>query len=257
VHRDHYTQAVAIRREFGTRVELGLAERPTLEALQAPGSRPLASQIARLPEHGASELADVIARHLGRRNVDRDHWETPDAWITGGQIPLSGGPVLEAVETPGHTAGHVVFYDLAAGLLFAGDHVLPTITPSIGFEPAPTAAPLAAFLDSLAVVRARPDAQLLPAHGPVTGSVHARVDELVRHHEQRLEEMAAVAADRGAVTAAEVARSVPWTRRRRSLDELDPFNAMLAIFETVAHLDLLAAQGRLQVAVTDGLRRYR
>jgi glyoxylase-like metal-dependent hydrolase (beta-lactamase superfamily II) len=35
-----------------------------------------------------------------------------------------------------------VFADHAAGLLFAGDHVLPRITPSIGFEPVPAAQPL-------------------------------------------------------------------------------------------------------------------
>lgn len=37
VHRDHYTQAVAVRREFGTRVSLGIGERPTLELLTSPG----------------------------------------------------------------------------------------------------------------------------------------------------------------------------------------------------------------------------
>ena len=45
-----------------------------------------------------------------------------------------GARVLEAVATPGHTKGHLVFHDLDAGLLFSGDHVLPTISPSIGFE---------------------------------------------------------------------------------------------------------------------------
>lgn len=256
VHRDHYTQAVSVRREFGTRVELGLGERPTLELLQSPGARPLASQLERLPGHGAAGLAELIERHLLHRDVERHHWETPDAWITAGTIELPGGPSLQAVETPGHTAGHLVFHDLATGLLFAGDHVLPTITPSIGFEPVPTEAPLAAFLGSLAVVRSRPDARLLPAHGPVTDSVHARVDELVQHHEQRLAEMAAVLADLGAATAADVAGRVPWTRRHRSLDGLDPFNQMLAVFETAAHLDLLVAQGRARLAVSEGLRRY-
>lgn len=256
VHRDHYTQAVAVRREFGTRVELGLGERPTLESLQAPGSRPLAAQLAWLPRHGAPDLAETIAGYLGRRNVERHHWETPDAWIAAGVIALPGGPELEAVETPGHTAGHMVFHDRAGGLLFAGDHVLPTITPSIGFEPVPTQAPLAAFLASLALVRSRPDAQLLPAHGPVTGSVHARVDELVRHHEQRLAEMADVVAAAGSATATDVATQVTWTRRHRALGDLDPFNRMLAIFETAAHLDLLVAQGRLAVSESDGRRRY-
>jgi len=31
VHRDHYTQAVQLRREFGSRISLGIGERPSLE----------------------------------------------------------------------------------------------------------------------------------------------------------------------------------------------------------------------------------
>jgi len=37
---------------------------------------------------------------------------------------------------------------------------------------------------------------------------------------------------------------------------LDPFNAMLAVAETGAHLDLLVAQSRLTKTVVDGIRRY-
>ena len=150
----------------------------------------------------------------------------------------------------------MVFHDPANGLLFAGDHVLPTITPSIGFEPVLSPNPLGDFLDSLATVRARPDARLLPAHGPVTDSVHKRVDELVAHHGKRLDETLAAIA-RGAVSAYDVASQLTWTRRERTLDELDPFNQMLAIAETAAHLELLAAQGRLAYDDVDGLRCYR
>jgi glyoxylase-like metal-dependent hydrolase (beta-lactamase superfamily II) len=60
-------------------------------------------------------------------------------------------------------------------MLFS-DHVLPHITPSIGVETVPTEAPLASFLESLALVRTLPDLMLLPAHGPVTRSSHARVE---------------------------------------------------------------------------------
>jgi glyoxylase-like metal-dependent hydrolase (beta-lactamase superfamily II) len=140
-------------------------------------------------------------------------------------------------------------------LLFAGDHVLPTITPSIGFEPIPTADPLGAFLNSLALVRSRPDATLLPAHGPVTDSVHARVDELVAHHGARLDE-AEAGLRHGGTTAYDVAGQLKWTRRGRSLDDLDPFNQMLAIAETDAHLRLLLAQGRARSVDDEGVRRY-
>ena len=98
----------------------------------------------------------------------------PDEWIAAGQDFDLGTRTLTAITTPGHTRGHVVFADAAAGLLFAGDHVLPHITPSIGFEEAPSAACRCGdYLQSLNVVRRLPDMRLLPAHGPVSPSTHA------------------------------------------------------------------------------------
>ena len=57
-----------------------------------------------------------------------------NGWPPHQEIELKSR-TLRVVPTPGHTQGHVVFTDSASGLLFAGDHVLPHITPSIGFEP--------------------------------------------------------------------------------------------------------------------------
>lgn len=256
VHRDHYTQAVAVRREFGARVELGRGERPTLDLLQEPDRSPLEVQLDALRMCGAGSLADLIGAHAAGQPVDRTDWELPDAWLDEGPLTLPGGRVLAAVATPGHTTGHLVFHDLDDGLLFAGDHVLPTITPSIGFEPVLSPDPLGAFLRSLALVRARPDALLLPAHGAVAPSVHARVDELLEHHAGRLDDTEKACAA-GASTAFEVAGQLRWTRREHQLSDLDPFNTMLAVFETGAHLQLLVLQGRLVHGEQDGLRRFR
>ena len=49
----------------------------------------------------------------------------------------------------------------------------------------------------------------------------------------------------GAGTAYETARALTWTRHERHFDELDLFNQMLATMETRAHLEVLAAQGRI------------
>ncbi|MCW2601175.1 MAG: ampC [Frankiales bacterium] len=254
VHRDHYTQAVDVRRDVGSRVGLGVGEKPTLDLLQDPARSPLMGQVNQLREIGAGAIADRIEAFVSGHNVEHAQWESPDEWLSEGPVELAGR-TLEAVETPGHTAGHLVFHDLEAKLLFAGDHVLPTITPSIGFEPVMTADPLGAFLRSLALVRSRPDAVLLPAHGPVTPSVHARVDELLDHHGRRLDEIEA-AVRRMAANAFEVAGVLRWTRREHKLADLDTFNAMLAVFETGAHLDLLASQGRLTASVVDGIKTY-
>ncbi len=256
IHRDHYTQAVALRREFGAQVWLGRGEQPALRAIQDPDAVGGSAQFDLLVRHGAEPvLAGLQALGFGMP-IDLDDWQDPDEWLPAPvDVPVTGR-TLRAVPTPGHTSGHVVFADLDSGLLFAGDHVLPHITPSIGFEPDPAELPLQEYLDSLRVVRGLPDLTLLPAHGPTAPGTHRRIDELLAHHADRLATMhVAVGAD--LLTAYDVARRVPWTRRERRFADLDPFNQMLAVCETGAHLDLLAVQGRL-VREDEGVqRRYR
>jgi glyoxylase-like metal-dependent hydrolase (beta-lactamase superfamily II) len=231
-----------------------VGDKPTLDLMRDPdlAEDPTVVQLRRA---GAAELGErwVSMMHKGR--PDLAMWDYPDDWLSGDLTLDVAGRELEAVSTPGHTQGHYVFADLADGLLFAGDHVLPTITPSVGFEPVYAELPLGDFLASLAKVRALPDLRLLPAHGPVTQSSHTRIDELLVHHEQRLQ-LCLDAVEAGLETAHEVAQVLPWTRHRRRLDDLDVFNATLATLETAHHLDLLAAQTRVVRGQADGATRY-
>jgi glyoxylase-like metal-dependent hydrolase (beta-lactamase superfamily II) len=255
MHRDHYTQAVAIRRQFGTHVAMGIGERAGLADL-TPDERPMWRHLRRLRECGAGPLADRLEALSATHDFDDlTHYDPPDEWLAHGtEIDLSGRR-LTVHHTPGHTRGHVVFADPDAGVLFAGDHVLPHITPSIGFEPLPGPLPLRDYLDSLLLVRSLPDMRLLPAHGPATASVHERVDQLLDHHGVRLDACAAAVAA-GAATAYEAAHRLGWTRRLRPFVDLDPFNQMLAVLETAVHLDLLAEQRRLAAHDTEGVRYY-
>ena len=149
-----------------------------------------------------------------------------------------------------------MFADDASDLMFAGDHVLPRITPSIGVQPDPVADPLGDVLTSLRLLRARPDALLLPAHGPLGRRVHERVDELLEHHAVRLDASLA-AVDAGCGTGFEVAERLRWTRREHRLSDLDLFNSMLAVMETSAHLDVLVERGVLAASDVDGVAIYR
>jgi glyoxylase-like metal-dependent hydrolase (beta-lactamase superfamily II) len=255
VHLDHYTQAVAIRREIPVRVSLGSGEQDGLELMCGPASERLGRRFEQLASNGGGELAAAIARQAAARPSALFDFEMPDDWLRDGDVVDVPGRKLDVVETPGHTRGHVVFHDASERVLFAGDHVLSTITPSIGLEASHAANPLGDFLDSLARVRALPDAMLLPAHGPVRPSVHARVDELVAHHALRLDRTLA-AVRGGASTGFEVAGALTWTRRERAFDELDMFNQSLAVTETVAHLRLLEVQGRLRRTSENGTDHY-
>ncbi|MBW0110340.1 MBL fold metallo-hydrolase [Pseudonocardia sp. KRD-182] len=255
IHRDHYTQAVTLRREFGSRVAVGRGEQVGLEEVNRSARDPFRAHRTRLLRAGAAALVERIEQ----REMDAGDlsvWEMPDEWIEdGAEIAVGEQRLLTAVETPGHTRGHLVFADDAAGLLFAGDHVLPRITPSIGFEPNPSVSPLTDFLTSLQLIRSRKDAVLLPAHGPIGMRVHERVDALLEHHGDRLDATLAAVRE-GRSTGLAVAEALPWTRHRRSLADMDDFNAMLAVMETLAHLDVLVERGAVSITLQDGVANY-
>jgi NADPH:quinone reductase-like Zn-dependent oxidoreductase/glyoxylase-like metal-dependent hydrolase (beta-lactamase superfamily II) len=242
VHRDHYSMAAQLGKEYGADVALGADEKATLDLLN-DHARPRSETpfFASLVSAGARELAEQwnkVETAVPKQSV----WLYPDTWFEGDhEIPV-GRRMLGAIHTPGHTAGHYVFADRSAELLFAGDHVLPTITPSIGFTMPPALDPLGDFMASLTKVRALPDLAVLPAHGPVAPSTHARVDELLAHHEHRLERSLA-ALGGGPLTAYAAATRLSWTRHERSYGELDLFNQGIAAMETKAHLELLVARG--------------
>jgi glyoxylase-like metal-dependent hydrolase (beta-lactamase superfamily II) len=253
IHRDHYTLAISLRRVYGSKIALGIGEQPSLERTM---DGRLDGQARQMVRWGAAPLIKKWAEAFGAgEERGRDQYEEPDEWLDGTTTIEFGDRTLTALPTPGHTQGHVVFVDEAAGVLFSGDHVLPHITPSIGFQPEPAKLPLGDYLDSLRLLKSYPDMRLLPAHGPVTASTHVRVDELLAFHEERLVETLTAVRD-GAGTAYETARRLGWTRRHRRYDELDLFNQTLAAGETAAHLDVLVLRGELSSSTVDGVAEY-
>ncbi len=242
VHRDHYTMASALGGEFGSDVALGIEEKPALDLLLSADLLTESPFSAVLRTAGALELAEMW--NSGEKDVpDPLHWAHPKTWIEGDRTFQVGRRELDAVHTPGHTPGHYVFADRAEGVLFSGDHVLPTITPSIGFTVPATDQPLCDFMASLARVRSLPDLRILPAHGPVAPSSYQRVDELLAFHESRLDQCRTSMGERGRVTSLAVARDLGWTRHEHAFETLDEFSQGMAAMETKAHMDVLVARG--------------
>jgi glyoxylase-like metal-dependent hydrolase (beta-lactamase superfamily II) len=261
IHQDHYTLAVELRTTLRGQITLGDQERANMAAIRdVSAGRAEVGFIEMLDAMGAADLADQVRALLAPRLADpepRLEWSDPDRWLPDGTVIDLPGRTLRAIHTPGHTTGHVVFHDEAAALLFAGDHVLPHITPSIGFQPVITRSALIQYLGSLRLMLTLPDARLLPAHGPVQPSTHARVHQLLEHHDVRLAQTLE-AASGGPVTAFEAAAALPWTRRQRKLAELDVMNQLLATGETSAHLEVLVVRGQLtRERSSDGVDRYR
>jgi len=260
IHQDHYTLAVELRTTLRGKISLGEGERVNMQAIRdVAAGRSELGFIEMLYGMGAAELAGQVRQFMAPRLANpqpRLQWSDPDGWLDDGALLDLRSRTLRAIHTPGHTQGHVVFHDEAAAMLFAGDHVLPHITPSIGFQPSITRLALRDYLSSLRLMLTLPDSRLLPAHGPVWDSTHKRVNELLAHHETRLEQTLE-AASAGPVSALAAARMIPWTRRQRKFDDLDPMSQILAVGETAAHLEVLVLRGQLAMETTpEGVDTY-
>lgn len=236
-HPDHFTQASAWQRAHGIPVHLGSDEAPSVVGFEPTLNR-FPRQAELLERAGAPELAHTI-RHLPLEPHEVTMaWEVPLAWVDDHQVLDCEGQAVRVHATPGHTRGHVVYEHLASGAYFTGDHILPGITPAISLELVPEELPLARYLASLRLVLGLPDGPMLPAHGPVTGSVHERARALLAHHDARFARIGELR-EAGLSTAYEIASAMTWRSNERPLTALNDVHRMIAVIEVLSHLDVL------------------
>jgi glyoxylase-like metal-dependent hydrolase (beta-lactamase superfamily II) len=189
------------------------------------------------------------------RRHDPELWSDPDTWIAPGPVDAVGGHPLEALDTPGHTRGHVVYLDESRGVAYTGDHLLPHTVPSSGSDPVPTRSVVSAQLDSLRRMLTRADLLVLPAHGPVGARTHERAREQIASLEGRVDRCRAALT--GPSCAREVAERLPWAADRVAFHTLAPPDQRRAMVKTIAYLDhLVEIDGAHAVPGGDGVVRY-
>ncbi len=234
-HSDHLGLAARVREASGALVGMHPAEKATLRR-----SEPREPQLGRvqladwLRSRGAPEdQADQVAAMMtGAVRVHRE-LARPDFDVEHGSLPLGAGTALRAVWTPGHTPGHLCFYDERQDVLLTGDHVLPRITPHIGLPPGSEGDPLGDYQDSLRALARYNPAEVLPAHEYRFADLGARLEMLLRHHRTRLAEIEhAVAADPGLSTW-DASAVLTWSR---GWDQTLGGARQSAVSETWAHL---------------------
>lgn len=246
LHPDHYGLAGRVREASGAWIALHPAD---AQLLQNRGIEPadLLERIgAAMRAMGAppGEL-DAMERALAMFGPPADV-ALPDVLIDDGERPDVPGWDLSAVWTPGHTPGHLCFWEPRHRLLLTGDHVLPRITPNVSVNPQTDGDPLGDFLRSLDRLDDYQPDEVLPAHEHRFDGLHARLDELRRHHDERFREVL-VAIRHGNTTAWDIASHMSWSR---TWDEIDGFMRRAAVGEALAHLRALESRG--VVAETPG-----
>ena len=99
-------------------------------------------------------------------------------------IELRGSPTirLQAVHTPGHTRGHLCFYEARTGTLISGDNIVGL--GSVLIEP--EEGNMRDYLKSLKRMRQLPDLSVIfGGHGPAMGNPYQKIDEYINHRLER------------------------------------------------------------------------
>ncbi|MBM4445503.1 MAG: MBL fold metallo-hydrolase [Chloroflexi bacterium] len=177
-----------------------------------------------------------------------------DVLLQGEENPVGDSGHLRAILTPGHSPGHICIYDQKDKLLFSGDHVLVEITPHISPSHLTSRDQLRQYLAALRKVQHLDVDLVLPAHERPFGHLSRRVDEILDHHSKRLEEVLQSLFGQ-MLSPWDIAHRVEWDVGR--WDQMDATNRVLAVRETVAHLQLLEQRGQVAPVERDGVNLYK
>ncbi|MFD7520819.1 MBL fold metallo-hydrolase [Paenibacillus chitinolyticus] len=246
-HPDHYGMAGWFQERTGAPVYLSETGIGQVRLLWGDG-QPMTSLLTGLfARHGMdAALCGELAKHMDSFVPLVSPQPQLTALRAGDRVRL-GGAAYEAIETPGHAAGHLCFYDAQTREIFCGDHVLPQISPNVSFMPGVEDDPLGAYMASLRDIAPLAVDMAYPGHRSPFAAFGRRAEELVRHHEERLELMADKLHE--PMTAYELCRDTFG-------DRLTLHQLRFAMAETIAHTVRLAVEGRVTESEREGLIVY-
>tara|TARA_B110000014_G_C20101908_1_gene578589 strand:+ start:77 stop:1147 length:1071 start_codon:yes stop_codon:yes gene_type:complete len=185
-------------------------------------------------------------RKMGRFNSSWFKTPTPTIEVSDSETIQLARRDWVAVHTPGHTNDHLCLWDPEYGIMFSGDHVLPTITPHIGGI-SPEIDPLAKFFESLQKMATYEGVTIaLPAHGHPFKDLGARALEIIDHHQERLDTIRKTAQNLHDGSVTEYMKVLFSERAWGDMAES----------ETYAHLEHLNELGELTKSGKNGITCY-
>jgi glyoxylase-like metal-dependent hydrolase (beta-lactamase superfamily II) len=253
-HTDHVGLVGILARRSGAEVVTLDVLAPVVEGFGAHAERDDELAEALMLRHGIPRDVVAALRALSRAYRGWGGSAPVDRRLADGEVLGFAGRELRALHRPGHSPSDTVFWDEAAGVLLAGDHLIghissnPLISLPLGGrsgEPGsgrPRA--LLTYIESLRETREMPVALVLPGHGePVTGHA-ALIDERFAGHDRRAAKIRELVAE-APRSAYEIAQAL-W-------GNVAVTQAYLTLSEVLGHLDLLEARGEVRESGRGGV----
>jgi glyoxylase-like metal-dependent hydrolase (beta-lactamase superfamily II)/8-oxo-dGTP pyrophosphatase MutT (NUDIX family) len=160
----------------------------------------------------------------------------PDRVLEEGDRVMIDGLSLRAIHTPGHASNHLCYLLENTRMLFTGDHVMQGSTVVIN----PPDGDMRAYLASLERLLGEDILILAPGHGYLIGEPHREARRLIRHRLAREQKVVWALERMNAPTLEALVAEV--------YDDVSPRLHGVAQRSLRAHLDKLAAEGRVRVA---------
>jgi glyoxylase-like metal-dependent hydrolase (beta-lactamase superfamily II) len=246
MHPDHVGMAGWLTREFDCRLWMTRLEYITCRMLVADTGRDAPEDGVRF-FRAAGWGEDALALYRERfGGFGKSVYTLPDSYrrVSDGETLAIGAHAWRAVIGRGHSPEHLCLYSPSLKVLISGDQVLPRISSNVSVFPTePDANPLADWLESLALIKQQvpDDVLVLPSHNEPFQGLHARLDELIAGHEERLARI------HGELATPKRAIDVFGVLFRR---RVGPEMLSFATGESLAHLNCLIGRGQL-VRTTD------
>ncbi|MFX1280041.1 MAG: MBL fold metallo-hydrolase [Promethearchaeota archaeon] len=201
------------------------------------------------------EEANLFTQRFGRGGMEFEYIK-PDILLNNDDRIVDGE--LRIVHSPGHSVGHICVYYPKKRVLFSGDHILSNITPHLGGLAIPGSSEfnkkynfeniLEHYLNSLDRIDQLNSKIILPGHEQIIYDPHSRITAIKNHHQNRLYEIS------------KIIHRKPSTPLQIALqhfgDDLDQMNKILAISETLVHLDYLEFKKKVLKKEKEGLLLY-
>jgi len=241
LHNDHIGLVERLR-DYGAEIWAGDRARKRQEMMVAEWDN--------LYENTLKEL-DLFGGQQYRHNITKNKYifksdvkPMPiDRYLADGEKITLGDLDLEVIWTPGHSYEHICLLDQKDRILFSGDHVLPKITSHVALHSYRNHDPLGEYLSSLEKIQEVDVDTILPGHEWTFNDLKPRVQQLITHHRNRLDEMKETLED-GPQTVYDVGSKVHWDSRPWPV--MTFWTKRMAATETFAHLFYLEKRGEVK-----------
>jgi glyoxylase-like metal-dependent hydrolase (beta-lactamase superfamily II) len=170
-----------------------------------------------------------------------------NSYIKAGDKLQLGRYEYEVLDAPGHSDGLVCLFNKEESVLFSTDHILPKITPNISYHFYGDNNPLKSYIESLREYKKLEAEYVIPSHGKPFTNANKRIDEILAHHDERLEKI--IDSLRAPSTVFDICHLLFG-------EKLTSHELRFAIGETISHLEYLIHTGDCSKDIYKGIYQY-